>query len=443
MKKFKLFRISSFQKIIIGFALLILIGSLLLTLPIASRSGEKTPFVDALFTATSTACVTGLVVQDTATYWSGFGQAVIITLIQIGGLGVITMMLLAYMLTGKKIGLAQRSTMQDSISAHQVGGIVRYTRFILLVTAIIELTGAVLLSITFCSEFGVGRGIWYSFFHSISAFCNAGFDLMGIKGPFSSLTSYVSHPFVTLVVCLLIICGSLGFLTWQDIKAHKLSFRRYSFQSKVVILFTAILIILPAVYFFFIDFAGLDLKTRTLASLFQSVTLRTAGFNTVDINAMNDVSKLIMMGVMLVGGAPGSTAGGMKITTLAVILSASISVFKRRDSAQMFKRRIDDSTVRHALAILSLYLFLFLTSGFVISLVESLPLIDCLFETASAVATVGITVGITTSLSTLSRLILIMLMFFGRVGGLTLIYATLSGTRNTSSKLPVEKIIVG
>ena len=438
MKKIK---ISSFQKIIFGFLALILLGSFLLTLPIATQSGVRTPFGEALFTATSASCVTGLVVHDTATYWSSFGHAVILTLIQIGGLGVITMILVLFLITGKRISLAQRNTMQDAVSAHKLGGIVKYTKFILGITFSIELSGAILLAFRFCPEYGFGKGLWYSVFHSISAFCNAGFDLM--DGEFTSLVSYASNPYINAVIIILIVFGGLGFLTWQDIFEHRHRIKRYSLQSKTALFFTVALIFLPALYLFFAEYSAEKFGERALFSLFQSVTMRTAGFNTTDLAATSEITKVIFIGLMLIGAAPGSTAGGMKTTTFAVIIAAAVAVFKRRDSAQMFKRRIEDSTVRHAIAILFLYLFLFIISGFAICSIEDLPLIDSLFETASAIATVGVTTGITPSLSFTSHLILILLMFFGRVGGLTLIYATISGTRSTSSKLPTEKIIVG
>lgn len=439
--KQKKFRISSFQKIIAGFLVLILLGAVLLSLPISSKSGASTPFGDALFTSTSAACVTGLVVRDTSSHWSSFGLAVILTLIQIGGLGVLTIILVMFMVLGKKIGLAQRSAMQDAISAHKIGGIVRYTRFIIIATLVFELSGAIFLSFAFCPEYGLLKGIWYSVFHSVSAFCNAGFDIM--EGEFTSLTGYADNPYLNIVIMIIIIFGGLGFLTWQDFKEHKFRFVRYSFQSKAIIVFSGILIIVPAIYLFFTEYANTNLTERTFSSLFQSVTMRTAGFNTTDLASTSDVTKLVMIGLMLVGGSPGSTAGGMKTTTLAVLVAAALAVFKRRDATQMFKRRIDDSTVRHALAILMLYAFLFIVSGCIIHHIDNIPLIDCLFETASAVGTVGVTVGITPMLSDVSRAILIVLMLFGRVGGLTLIYATMNGAKNTSSKLPVEKIIVG
>lgn len=432
-----------FQIIIGGFFALILLGALLLMLPISSQARVVTPFSDCLFTAVSATCVTGLVVQDTATYWSLFGQFIIILLIQIGGMGVITIGLAIMRVSGKKIGLGQRNLMQESISAPSVGGIVRFTGFILKTSAIIELTGAVLFAPAFISEFGVLKGIKYSVFHSISAFCNAGFDLMGVKDKFSSLTSYSGNIYVNIIVILLIIIGGIGFLVWKDIGDHKLKFRKYSMQSKVVLLTSLILVFVPAVYFFAYEYADLHGGERVISSLFQSVTMRTAGFNTQDLNAMDGPGKLIMIVLMLIGGSPGSTAGGLKTTTVAVLFLSAITVFSRRNDVQCFERRIPEETVRNAGAILFVYLALFSTGGIMISNIEGIPLLTCLFETASAVGTVGLTLGITPTLSLASRIIIMLLMFFGRVGPLTLIYAALPSSENNKSKLPMEKITVG
>ena len=280
-------RFSSSRIIILGFFLAILCGSLLLMLPIASREGRVTPFLDTLFTATSAVCVTGLVVYDTATYWSGFGQAVILCLIQTGGMGIVTIAVAFARLSGRKIGLMQRSTMQEAISAPQVGGIVRLTNFIIRTTVLVELAGAVCLFPCFIKEFGPLKSLWYSLFHSISAFCNAGFDLMGVKEQFSSLTSYVNQPVVNLVIALLIITGGIGFLTWDDIKVYRHHFHKYRMQSKTILMITSVLIVLPALYFFFVEFSrdvwgDLSGGERAIRSFFQSVTPRTAGFNTVD-----------------------------------------------------------------------------------------------------------------------------------------------------------------
>lgn len=436
-------RFSSSQIIIMGFAALILLGSFLLMLPFSTQNGRGATFTDALFTATSAVCVTGLVVQDTATYWSSFGQAVIITMIQIGGMGVVTVAIAITTLSGKQISLKQRSTMQEAISAHKVGGIVRLTGFIIRMTVIFELLGAVLLAPAFCREFGIAKGIWYAVFHSISAFCNAGFDLMGVKSHFSSLSFFADHTAVNIIVMALIVTGGIGFMTWDDIKTHKHRLRKYRMQSKVILVTTALLIALPALYFFFFEFGNETAGNRILLSLFQAITPRTAGFNTADLTKIGQVGTVIIILLMLVGGSPGSTAGGMKTTTLAVLFSTAISGFRRREHTHFFGRRISDDTVRNAATILMLYLVLFLTGGCVISLVEGLPLGTCLFETASAVGTVGLTLGITPSLGLVSQFILIVLMFIGRVGGLTLIFSAVSDSRGNTARLPQEKLTVG
>ena len=284
--------ITSFQVISLGFLSVILLGSLLLMLPIATKSGQCTSFLDALFTATSAVCVTGLVVNDTATYWSLFGQGVILLLIQIGGMGIITIAIAIAVVSGRKIGLMQRSTMQEAISAPTVGGIVRRTQFIIRTTILIEIIGAVLLAPVFCRDFGFWKGIWYALFHSISAFCNAGFDLIGIRTPFSSLTSYSVQPIVNLVIMMLIIAGGIGFLTWEDIKNRKWLFKKYRMQSKVIFMVTGLLIFLPALYFFYFEFSNVPLTERVWVSLFQSVTPRTAGFNTADLTLLSEVGQL-------------------------------------------------------------------------------------------------------------------------------------------------------
>ena len=436
-------RLSSSQIIILGFAGAILFGSILLTLPFSTRDGHGALFSDALFTATSAVCVTGLVVQDTATYWSTFGQAVIIALIQIGGMGVVTVAIAISSFSGKQISLKQRSTMQEAISAHKVGGIVRLTGFIIKMTIIFELLGAVIMTPTFCKEFGVLKGIWYAVFHSISAFCNAGFDLMGTKTPYSSLTYFVDNPVINFVIMSLIIIGGIGFMTWDDIKVNKHHVRKYRMQSKVILITTVLLISLPALYFFIFEFGDKPMGERIWSSLFQSVTPRTAGFNTADLTQISETGTAITIMLMLIGGSPGSTAGGMKTTTLAVLFSTAISVFRRREHTHFFGRRVNDDTIRNAATILMMYVVLFLTGGFLISHIESLPLLTCLYETASAIGTVGLTLGITPNLGIASQIILIVLMYIGRVGGLTLIFSALSGNQGNTARLPQEKITVG
>ena len=433
---------NSFRVISLGFAALILTGALLLTLPISSQSRTFTPFKDTLFTAISSSCVTGLVVRDTATHWSLFGQIIILIMIQIGGMGVITIGLTLTRLAGKKVGLGFKGMMQDSISAPQVGGILNLTKFILKGTFLIELAGAALLYPVFCRDFGALKGIWYSIFHSVSAFCNAGFDLMGVREKFSSLTSYGSSIYVNTIIMLLIIIGGIGFLTWDDIVKHHHHFRKYRLQTKIVLVTTAVLIVLPAVFFFFAEYSGEPMKERILHSFFQSVTARTAGFNTADLSVMKEPCAMLMTILMLFGGCPGSTAGGMKTSTVAVLFLAALSVFKRKNDVECFKRRIPMDIVRTAGSILFMYIALFMSTGIVISLIEDLPLTSCLFETGSALGTAGLTVGITTSLSVTSHILLMILMDAGRVGALTLIYAAFSSNREVST-LPQEKISVG
>lgn len=376
---------SPFRIIIFGFLLVIFMGSFLLMLPVSTKTGECTPFLDALFTSTSAVCVTGLVIHDTATYWSNFGQSVIILLIQIGGLGVITVAGAFAILSGRKIGLMQRSTMQEAIAAPNVGGIVRRTGFILKTALAVELFGAVLLFPVFFREFGLLKGAWYSLFHSISAFCNAGFDLMGVKAPFSSLTDYAGNPVIPIVIALLIAIGGIGFLTWEDIRTNGLHFQKYRMQSKVILTVTGALILIPTIYFFLFEFTQAPMGERVLLSFFQAVTPRTAGFNTADLTALSETGQFLIIILMLIGGSPGSTAGGMKTTTFAVLLANTLAVFRRREHPSFFDRRLSNEVVSQASTILIMYLVLFLTAGLVISRVENLPVLTCLFETASAI----------------------------------------------------------
>lgn len=444
MKHTKLRRhMNSAQIIILGFAALVLCGALLLMLPIASQSRTVTPFHETLLTATSASCVTGLVVRSTGAHWSLFGQIVILFLIQIGGLGVVTVALCFVRLSGRKISLFQRSAMQDSISAPQVGGIVRMTSLILRGTLFTEGTGMLLLLPSFCRRFGA-KGIWYALFHSISAFCNAGFDLLGTAAdPFPSVTAFRTDPLVCITLALLILIGGIGFLTWEDIATHRHRIGRYRLQSKIILTVSAVLIAFPTLFFFFFEFTDGTVGQRLLDAFFQTVTPRTAGFNTVDLAAMQGASRAIMVVLMLIGGASGSTAGGMKVNTVGVLFANVGAIFRRRNEVEAFGRRIDPATVRQAAVIVTMYLTLFIGGGVAISAIEGLPIGSCLYESASAVATVGLTLGITPSLGVASQLILTVQMYLGRVGGLTLIYAALANPDTTPSRLPQEKVSVG
>lgn len=439
----KKFRLTSFQIIILGFLALILAGTLLLMLPVSSAGGHSTPFADALFTATSATCVTGLVVKNTATYWSLFGKCVILFLIQIGGLGIVTVSMAFALLGRKRIGLMQRSVMQESVSAFYVGGIVRFTSLILRTVFFVEMLGALLMLPVFCPKFGWLKGLFYAVFHSVSAFCNAGFDLLSRPHPYASLTGYAGNVPLNLVITALILIGGIGFRTWEDVHEHGRNIAHYSLQSKLVLATTAVLIVVPFIYFFTMEFSGLSLKKRILASLFTTVSPRTAGFNTVDLSRLSDDGVVLNIILMLIGGGTGSTAGGMKMTTVAVLAISAHAILHRKKDATAFGRRIGAGVIFDAAAIFSLYFGTCILSAMVISAIENLPFLECMFETASAVATVGLTLGITPHLCAVSHGILIALMFMGRVGGMTLVFATVARRQVIEPLQPEEKVQVG
>lgn len=422
--------LSPARSILLGFAALIVLGTLLLSLPFATASGQRAPLFTAFFTSCSATCVTGMVLQDTAAYWSVFGQAVILALVQIGGMGVITIAVAASLFTGKEISLRQRWTMQQSISAPNVGGIIQMTGFILRASFLIELLGTVLLAVRFVPAFGLGRGLWYSLFHSISAFCNAGFDLFGtVYGPGSSLSGLAGDPFLLFCLMALIIVGGIGFLTWVDVWFHRRRFREYSLQSKLVLATTAVLLLGGFLYFYFFEFAaqpqwaGLSTGQRLLNALFQSVTARTAGFTVVDPCTMSEPSRLATMALAMVGGASGSTASGMKVGTLAVMFLCIRSVVMDWESAHAFGRRITDETLRAAACIFTLYMLMWLGGALLLCGMNDITLLEGIFEAGSAVSTVGITLNVTQRLTRASQILLMLLMYFGRMGGLTMIYA--------------------
>ncbi len=443
MQKRRTLKLSGPQIILLGFIVMVLIGAILLMLPISSKNREVTPFIDALFTSVSAGCVTGLIVKDTQTSWSLFGQTIILMLIQIGGMGVVTMTTFFTMITGRAMNLKTRAVMQEAVSAPNIGGIARLTGFIVKGTILIEGICALLVSPVFIKDFGFAKGIWYSVFMSISAFCNAGFDLMGSKGECSSLMYYADNAWINIVFIFLILTGGLGFLTWSDIKNHKFNFKKYSTQSKVILVAELVLVLVPALYFFVFELSDEPMKARILESLFAAVTPRTAGFNTIDYNDLSPAGITITIMLMLIGGAPGSTAGGMKITTIVVLLAVMISVFGQEKSPALFKRRISSEVIYSALAVFFMDMILFIGGSIAISLIEGLPMMKVLFECASAVATVGITMGITSSLGLVSKCILIFIMYTGRVGGLTLIFAAVSRKNVWNERYPLDHIAVG
>ena len=439
--------ISPSQIIILGYLGLIFCGTGLLMLPWTTRDGLGASLGDALFTATSAITVTGLVVHDTMQYWSFFGQLVILLLIQTGGLGVVTMAIAVAVLTGQKIGFRLRWVMQESISAPQLAGIVRTTGFICRIVLCVELAGAFLLALRFCPEMGLGQGLWMALFHAVSAFCNAGFDLMGARQAYSSLTAYSADPLVCLVIAGLIITGGIGFLTLEDVRCHGPRFRHYHLQSKFVLLASAFLLIAGFCYFYCLEFSSdrwqMSESEAVLASFFQAVSPRAAGFNSVDLTALSPMSQLVTILLMLVGAAPGSTGGGFKVTTLAVLFLALIAIFLNRRDVRGFDRRVSDGTLRKASGIFMFFVLLYLTGGMLICCLDDLPLMVAFFEAASAIATVGLTLGVTPELSDASRAVLILLMYFGRVGSLTVLFAVSSGLRQDAFRYPAEEVAVG
>ena len=445
------FHWKSVQIIALGFLVLILFGALLLSLPISSASQNATSFVDSLFTATSATCVTGLTVYDTFSHWSLFGQLVILCLIQVGGLGFVTFALLVSLITGRRIGLRNRSLMQEAVNAPQLGGIVRMTKFILLGTLLIELTGALLLSFSFVPRFGFWQGIYFSVFHSVSAFCNAGFDLMGISGSMgSSLVSVQQDLYLLSVLMFLIVLGGLGFFVWRDLAEKGLRIRKYSLQTKLVLSVTLFLIFVPAVGFFLLEtkkggsMAEMSLPQQIVSSLFQSVTARTAGFSSVDQSKLSDAAIFLMLPLMFIGGSSGSTAGGLKTTTFAVLLLSALSFVRQKEEMECFGRRVDGSVLKRAVALLMILLLCASLGMLVLMTADGVPLRDAAFEAVSAVATVGLSTGITAGLSTLSKLVLAALMFIGRVGCLTLLFsfAFKPGVGKIRT-LPSEQVAVG
>lgn len=432
-----------------GYLLIILTGTLLLALPAATKGPGSTPLSDAFFTASSATCVTGLIRFDTYTHWTLFGQLVILALIQIGGIGFMTVAILVMVFTRRKIGLSQRSLMQNSISAPQIGGIVKMAKFIALGTALIELTGAVLLSFSFIPRFGWAKGIYFSVFHAISAFCNAGFDLMGgVTGECSSLVGMAGSWYVCTVIMLLIFIGGLGFFVWHDLGARRFRLRYLNLQSKMVLSVSAGLVIAGALAILLLEWGGplyaeLSGGQRVLASLFQSVSVRTAGFNTVDLAGMTEGALFVMICLMMIGGSTGSTAGGIKTTTFWILCISIFATFRRKKNIEVFGRRMEEGITRTASCVFMTYLLLSVTVSVVISAVENIPLLTALFESVSAVATVGLTLGITPGVGMVSKLLLAFLMLCGRVGSITMLLAFSSEKRVTNSRLPLEKVQVG
>lgn len=444
----KLKNFSQAQTIALGFFIVILIGTLLLMLPFASRDGQSIGFIPALFTASSATCVTGLVVVDTYTHWTLFGQIVIITLIQIGGLGFVTFGVLFAMALNRNIDLKQRTLIRESVNSIQLGGVVKLVRKIFMGTIMFELAGAIILSIFFVPRLGLARGIYYGIFHSISAFCNAGFDLMGYKALYSSFTAEYESIIINVTIMSLIVIGGIGFIVWDDISKHGLYFKKYMLHTKIVLSTTAFLIFGGALLFYIFErdnlMADMSLKGKILSSLFSSVTARTAGFNTIDTASLTSSSKLLTIILMFIGGSPGSTAGGVKTTTVSTIIFYVWSNLRGGNDCNIFKRRINDATVKKAGVIICINLMLGLAGTLAICHLQNGALIsDVLFEVYSAIGTVGMSTGITRDLIDASRVIIALLMYCGRVGSMTFALAFTERKSAAHVSLPEEKITVG
>lgn len=439
--------ISQTQFIAYGFFCIIIIGTVLLMLPVSSRDGQAESFLTCLFTATSASCVTGLVVADTWSQWSLFGQLVILAMIQIGGLGFITVGVFISIILRRKIGLKERGLLQESVNTLQIGGVVRLAKRIIKGTCLFEGVGAILLSLRFIPQYGFWRGLFYGLFHAISAFCNAGFDLMGNQEPYSSFVAYYDDWLVNLVLMSLIVIGGIGFIVWEDLYKNKLHFRKYLLHTKIVLVSTGILVFGGGILFYLLEknnlLVGMNRSGQILTSLFSSVTARTAGFNTTDTASLTDGSKLLTIILMFIGGSPGSTAGGIKTTTVAVLLLCVHSNIKQTYGVNVFGRRLEEVAIKRAGTILTINLFLALAASLTIMAIQPLGFSDILFETFSAIGTVGMTTGITRALHPVSRFIIIILMYCGRIGSLSFALAFVQSRRKPHVEQPLEAINVG
>ncbi|MBQ4284214.1 MAG: Trk family potassium uptake protein [Lachnospira sp.] len=447
MKKVQKRKLSHAQVMAAGFLTVIFIGALLLMLPVANRDGQWGNFLDSIFTSVSATCVTGLVVVDTYQNWTMFGQIVIILLIQIGGLGFITISVLFSLFLKKRIGLDKRNLIQESVNSLSLSGVVKLVRNIVKGTLLFEGVGAVLLSIRFIPKMGFWEGIYNGVFHSVSAFCNAGFDLMGKYEEYSSLVGYYDDFVVNITVMALIIIGGIGFIVWEDIRENKLRFKKYSLHTKIVLMSSAILIFGGAACFMVLEWnntmADMNIYQRVITSLFASVTTRTAGFNTIDLGAMSQGSKILTVVLMFIGGSPGSTAGGIKTTTLVVFIVYIWSNLRNASGCNILGRRISDEDIKKSNMVLGLNLGLSVVAVLLICSVQEFVMEDLLLEVFSATGTVGLSTGITRQLNTFSQIVIMFLMYCGRVGGMT--FALSFAYRKEPARLqyPEERINVG
>jgi trk system potassium uptake protein TrkH len=452
MKKRK-FSLSTTQIILLSFLVTIIIGSLLLSLPVSSASGTPVPYIDALFTATTATCVTGLVTITTASSWSIFGQAVILLLIQIGGLGIITIMSGFMIIINKKMGIGDRLLIQDAFNLHTMSGLTKFVKNTIFGTLVIECAGALLYMPVFVRDFGA-RGIWISVFNSVSAFCNAGMDIIGEN----SLGNYAANPLVNTVTAALIVLGGIGYIVWWDIlrviksrtESNRSIFKRLTFHSKIAIVATLVMIFAGGILIFIFEYDNpltigeLPLFDKIQVSLFQSVTTRTAGFATVPQENLTAASAIVSLILMFIGGSPVGTAGGVKTVTAVVLFCSAFSTIRNKNTATVFQRTVSAESIRKAVAVVTMFLVILLSSAVLLASVTDAPAIDILYETVSATATVGLSRNLTASLGLFGKIIIIVTMYFGRVGPISLAIAIGSGSesQNVISN-PTEDIIIG
>ncbi|MBQ3548228.1 MAG: Trk family potassium uptake protein [Clostridia bacterium] len=435
------------QIIALGYFCIVFIGAALLMLPVSTQNGESPTILTALFTSVSASCVTGLVAENTATYWSTFGQIVILSLIQLGGLGYMTIATFFYRLVIRKKGLREKVMMAETINTTRLNDFSSLIKKIIIGTFLFETVGAALLSISFIKHFGVAKGIYFAIFHSISAFCNAGFDLLGENTPFVSLMDFSGDYIVILTISALIIIGSLGFLVWDDITVKHFKLKKLNLHSKIVLTVSALLIFLGTVLFFVLEYNNLlkdmPLAQKLLNAFFASVTPRTAGFNSIDMAGLSPASVLLTILLMFVGGSSGSTAGGVKTTSIFVIIAFAFSTIRGNDEVAVFGKTIKTEFLKKAILIITINLALIICATLIICSVDNVSLSDAVLETVSAMSTVGLTAGITTSLSAISKVALMFLMFCGRVGSVSFASALFEKRVNPPISYPTEAITIG
>lgn len=445
----KLFwKLSPTRIIALSFALVIAIGTLLLSLPAATNKGMETSVIDALFTAVSATCVIGMSPFDTYTHWTMFGQIVILVLFQIGGLGIMSFMSMFSVFLHKKIGLQERLLLVQTSGNIRLNGVVTLLKKIFIGTFLFEAIGAVILAFAFYEEMGLKKSIYYGIFHSVSAFCNAGFDLMGFREPFSSMAYYETNPLVCFTLMALIVLGGLGFFVWSDVLKNKFHFSRYSLHSKII-LYSAFILILGGWFFYYIfelngNLYNLSYPEKIMASLFMSISTRTAGFNAMDLTQLSEAGLLLTMCLMFIGAGVGSTSGGVKTTTIAILLATVVTFAKGKKDVIIFKRRIENDTIRHAASILIVYMTAVLVSTILICFMDGIRLQDALFETIAAVSTVGYSrIGIQ-NMSTMTRIIMMILMYGGRIGFMSLLMVFWEKDKGEAPiEYPTEEIMIG